>query len=615
MNNITVTSPEGVEVTLNLDVELLLKDHIVIGSPEPISNNPEVVLNTTEPTITLDPEPAVLPKPVLSTPSPYPFTPEAPVNVTPIEKEPSAGTKPIVSSPGSVDMEPKPAPLVLPDPVTSLPSPAPFIPEEPIEPEEPTAPDLTEPDIDEPIEPEAPTIPAPDTQYAFPEDWELKPAQSTPEKITVPKGLDNIADVKYIGAFRALAGGESSSNYANGQIAYNPSRHSLYLAGHNTEGAICEVAIPETLSFADSAKDVVKAEVLQNYAKAVLTGPGQGSAMRVNGMLWDDGKLLVNSTVWYDGSGRNKRDMQVFDADALANGSKGYLTVEGNALASGYLGVIPENLQDSFGGATHFMGSASNHSITSRYSQGPSFYTFDPKTISQPDREPLELSDTLMAYVNQEVSKLKPATPKDSQYVKNKRLKAERMALGRLRTLQRNYVTGVVPTDLIQSYPYSPGKELVPGGSSFDKVSQPRSPLWNSLASARYSFIVPDTEFLVVLGRISGVRSGIGYKIKRPDFGRPEACHGGCPFDPSDVNNSFLIYRISDMLSAENYWETRPVAYGSWSHPFDNKGKASVSGATFDHTTGNLYLSISGAGKVGQYDKPPLIIGYNIQAK
>ena len=55
-----------------------------------------------------------------------------------------------------------------------------------------------------------------------------------------------------------------------------------------------------------------------------------------------------------------------------------------------------------------------------------------------------------------------------------------------------------------------------------------------------------------------------------------------------------------------------PYAYGAWSVPFDDNGSHSIIGGTFDEESGVLYLTLSKAGQVGTYDRPPVIVAFQI---
>ena len=107
-----------------------------------------------------------------------------------------------------------PAPVEAPPPVNPAPpeEPAPVPPEEPAPPppEEPAPPPPEEPAPPPPEEP-APPPSSPEGQVLFDEDIAKDIRQSIPTDVNIPLGIQATLDVEYLGAFRANAGGESSS--------------------------------------------------------------------------------------------------------------------------------------------------------------------------------------------------------------------------------------------------------------------------------------------------------------------------------------------------------------------------------------------------------------------
>jgi len=382
--------------------------------------------------------------------------------------------------------------------------------------------------------------------------------KSSPQSPHIPLALGKHFVVRYQGAFRALARGESSSNYAVGTLGLNPQRNSIYLAGHAHHNAIAEFAIPSNLSFEQDPKRIVKAKVLQPYVRVLSDANKKPKAShgnltnRINGILYFKGKLLVTSEIWYDGGGRNKDNLQVLDADNLSANSKGMLQLEGAAQAAGYMFPIPKALHNKFG-AEYGLGWSSVYSITSRYSQGPSFFTFDPQDAFDIDIK-----------LNRQIS-----------------------------------------TRAIQVYPFGGDKDLVKGASKYSNA--PASPVWSAMSKGRYGFIVPNSNIFMVLGSHGGIHAGIGYKI-RQDTGR--LCGGGCTVKASDNYNYFWLYNINDMLNSENPWDSKPFSYGKWILPY----KGSLNGATFDIDNNMLYITIANAARVGDYDRPPLIVAYQIKS-
>lgn len=308
-----------------------------------------------------------------------------------------------------------------------------------IPPPEPEPP-IIEPEPEEPAEP---------TEFLFPEDWAEEQVQSTPSNIVLPKGISNLFDVEYLGAFRVESGGGKGSNSAVGSLGFNAKNHSLFLAGHMSDGAIAEFKIPDALSFSDNVRDMPKAEVLQSYAP-VLEGTGNN---RINGILQYSDYLLVTSEIYYDANGKNKNNLQVLNVDDLTQPSKPILQLEGEATIAGYMSPIPENMQMYLGGK-YLVGWSSIYAINNRYSQGPSMAIFDPQTAIDSDLD--------------------------------------------------------VPVNIKQVYPFSSETMIVDNAT--DTTMSP-SPIWSLLAKGRYGFIIPDTSLFLVVGSNGGIHSGIGYKI------------------------------------------------------------------------------------------------------
>ena len=215
---------------------------------------------------------------------------------------------------------------------------------------------------------------------------------------------------------------------------------------------------------------------------------------------------------------------------------------------------IPQEWQADFGGA--FMtGWSSVHSIIGRYSVGPSLFNFDSTTL---------LVDTAAN-------------------------------------------SGPINATAFMNFPHGGGNYLSPDALPASPSSA--SPIWNFLSRAVYGFIVPGTSTYAVFGSSGGVDSGIGYKITQ-DSGR--LCGGHCSYEAADTYNYYWLFDVKEILNATQVYDIQPYASGRLSVPFDNQGKHRIKGGTFDPATGMLYLSLGGAGQVGNYDRPPLIVGYQV---
>jgi hypothetical protein len=157
------------------------------------------------------------------------------------------------------------------------------------------------------------------------------------------------------------------------------------------------------------------------------------------------------------------------------------------------------------------------------------------------------------------------------------------------------------------NFAYSGGHYLSP--DALETQGGSASALWNFLSRAIYGFIVPGTRTFAVFGSSGGIHSGIGYKITQDNGNH---CGGYCAYGSDDYYNYYWLFDIEEILDAVEPYDIQPYAYGAWSVPFDDNGDHRIIGGTFDGGNGILYLSLSGAGQVGEYDRPPLIVAYRL---
>ena len=406
--------------------------------------------------------------------------------------------------------------------------------------------------------PTATETPKEDIQVLFAEDIAEDIRQSEPKNSNLPLGLQATLDIEYLGAFRVLADGESSSDYAVGTLGFNPNNNSIFMAGHSYQNAIAEFAIPSQLSFETQASKIPEAAVLQQYVKVLNKKEIGNTTDKINGLLYYKQNLLVSSEIWYDGAASNADNLQVFSnaLDINSSAYKGMLQVAGKAKAAGYMFKVPSELREKIG-SEYLTGWATNNAIVSRYSHGPSLYRFNPE----------QAIDSVLS------------------------------------------VDRTIDTDALMVFPFSDDKQLVQGS---DLYTLDVSPVWGAITKAHYGFIIPRTTYFLAIGRHSGLHSGIGYKITQSNG---NLCGGPCSFDINDIYNYFWIFDVDEMLDADKPWLVKPITYGKWSHPYDKNGARGVIGGTYDDQKNVLYLAISGAGKTGTYDFPPLIIGYQVKAK
>ena len=383
-------------------------------------------------------------------------------------------------------------------------------------------------------------------------------AQVPPDAVADPELL-GIEDVTYVGAFRVSSDdfGASNANYAVGTLAYNPQHHSLFLAGHAQHNCIAEFAIPTPGQATDVASLPLVEAPLQPFTALLDAAPGGNpeELNRVTGMLWIDGSLIVNAENWYDAGGTGvDTTLVVRDASDLAGAVDGYFELGGAAHAGGYLGPVPPEWQSALGG-THLTGWASNYSIISRYSIGPSLFVLDPQDLL--------------------------ATGPGAQ--------------------------GPIATSVLMDFPHADARYLGADALTTQQGSAPA--LWNFLSRAMVAFIVPGTRTLAAFGSSGGVDSGIGYKITQDDG---NLCGGYCAYAADDYYNHYWFFDLDEILAASEPWEPRPYAFGRWSVPFDDGGRHAILGGTYDPEGHTLYLALDGAGQVGEYDRPPQILVFSV---
>jgi hypothetical protein len=68
---------------------------------------------------------------------------------------------------------------------------------------------------------------------------------------------------------------------------------------------------------------------------------------------------------------------------------------------------------------------------------------------------------------------------------------------------------------------------------------------------------------------------------------------------------------VEDIANAGNPWEPRPYAHGVWELPYaTDPASHRVIGATVGD--GVLYVALANAARVGTYDRPPLILTFDL---
>ena len=388
----------------------------------------------------------------------------------------------------------------------------------------------------------------------------------------------------YQGAFRLSGDG---NDYAIGTLAYNSKRHSLFVAGHAHYNSIAEYPIPDTSLLNPTISAVTNlpqtGSVLQPYTAvmdlASRNNNNPDNLDRITGLLYDanTGALVVNAEVWYDTLGATRTTALIANATNMQNTTiRGFAKLAGASQSAGYMGVIPQSLRSDFGDKTYYSGWSSVYSVIQRYSVGPSCWIISSNSF---------VADMVNACKN-----TNPANCKNHN----------------------------IPATAHMNFPYG---NCLPNGDTncYEMEDQgtpgpfpPANPIWNALSRAMYAFFLPSQRLYVAIGSMAGLESGIGYKAVQNNG---IECSGQCQYDVNDVYNYFWIFRVEDMINAGNVWDPRPVAYGKWSIPFDGNGKHVIIGATLNANQTVLYVALEGAGKVDDYDYPPLIVQFELKQK
>lgn len=389
------------------------------------------------------------------------------------------------------------------------------------------------------------------------------------------RGRATISDFQYAGAFRLAPGrhggdGDTfTADYAVGALAYHPSRKSLFLAGHAQQTRIAEFPLtgitPSLLVLDDVSLLPVTNDPLQGFVSPLDKANNEENLDRISGMLvTDDGSLIVNVERWYNPVGANTiSDTTVFvqQASDLTTVKSGLYEMSCRSEGAGYMGNIPTEWQADFGGATQYTGWSSVYSGDGDYSHGPSLFGFSASGI-QDSAAPLIATTPFMNY---------PFTGGSAQWLSPRATEY--------------------------------GTQGTPG------PFPPADPIWNNLSAGVYGFFVPQSDTFAVIGSSAGLTSGLGYKAVQSNG---NFCGGPCAYEPDDYYNYYWLYDINDIVGAQNVWEPRPYDYGTWDVPYGDNEKRLIVGGTMDEDHSILYVAVANAGQVGEWDRPPLIVTFQL---
>jgi hypothetical protein len=376
-------------------------------------------------------------------------------------------------------------------------------------------------------------------------------AQSSLPRMTIDQ-------MQYQGAFRLPSGnfGTSSANYSYGAIGYNPDRKSLYVAGNEQEGAIAEFAVPEIVNSTSLGSLKTAGTPLQpfvNITRKASIDVGQG--IRISGIFYSGGKLLVNVYRFYDQSPfLSKPTLILPNANNLQGSTpSGYISTGSGSAAAGWVSPIPQELQAMLGG-THMCGftASTARAIAYNTSEGPAAYSFNPVTA----------------------------------------MASNASSIGTTELLHYSLDDGLVTREALYNNDHS-------------------NKLWTFVSEGSFGMVMPGTRTYMVLGGSGGHESGVAYGD--PPYGGYKAYY---PLDKNDRYPYYWLYDVNDFDKVRKGQmkssAVRPYAYGKFNVPFSSTGNwTPVTGGSYDETTGTLYLSIYRADSQSG-GNPPVIVAYKV---
>lgn len=369
-----------------------------------------------------------------------------------------------------------------------------------------------------------------------------------------PTRLLQQSDFAYRGSFLLPSDsfGESSVNWSPGVIEVNGD--SLFIVGNDQDDAIAEFQLP---AIRVAPTDWIVAQPPEQGFNKVFNRLSRNTENldQITGMELQGDSLVLNTIEYYDAPADNRLTTLIINnPDNLSSSTvAGPYAMRGSARASGWISRVPPEWQSSLG-CTHISGASSGGPIIARHSVGPSAFC-------------VNLSEVV-------------ASPK------KKRIDARELLGFSLRYPLRD--------DLFNE-------------SGDNK-------LWTHISNATYGFIVPGTSTYATFGNSGGHASGLGYKLKRPDG---SACPGYCANDPSDSTRFFWLWDVRDLWrvarGGKAASQIEPYAWGEWPLPFGVPDTARLGGASYDESTGVLYVTLLNVFSNREPGKnPPIVLSYTI---
>lgn len=365
-----------------------------------------------------------------------------------------------------------------------------------------------------------------------------------------------IEEIKWVGGYRLPLSevGDSRIAYTEGTFTLAKGASSIFVVGHSHHQAIAEMSVPKIKKDGDITK-LNMANIVQPYKKVLnrsKTG-NKDNLNRISGLEVINQQLWVNAIEFYDADANAKlTSLVVREPDNLEKSSiDGFFSLKGAAHASGWISKIPGTWQKQLL-SDYITGYASNPSINSRLSIGPTAFTFSPYGV-----------------------------------------------------LDGALKSGFVSTNAILDFSLKTPLH----SDRYNKSGE--NNLWTEISAAVYGFIVPGTQTYLVVGHSGGHKNGIGYKIKQNNGNE---CGGPCSKDHKDNYNYYWMWSVNDLVRVNQGTlkphMPKPYEYGY----FDKKRRSwKIIGADFDEKSRQLHILYESKDrKQSRYEAAPLMLVYQI---
>ncbi len=417
------------------------------------------------------------------------------------------------------------------------------------------------------------------------------------------------SDLKYIGAFvvTPTAQTEGSTGFSAGRICVNEATNSFFMNGldtsqGNTAITIAEFPLPALVNSTVLGDLNSTGAPLQAYSSFYTRIPFQTAenTRNIANMKLINGRLFVTTYDPYSAGGTIPLE-NLFVVETpfdLANSAvTGYITIENNNYANGWISPIPAAHQAALGG-DWLIGNARRDSVNSRWSLGPSAFSFN-------------VADLLAAGNGDTVNNIELL-----KYPIDNRLWWQIPGANNW-----NYAGGHYFTDP-NFPPWKLGEEpnTTPSNWNWKPDGVLDNDIWTEVSRAEYGFIVPGTNTYLTLGRVGGLRKGMAYKIWPINWAAEgvtaaSKTSGEHPFDYQDWDNFVWMTDVQDLIDHKNglitSYDSVPYEYGPIVLPFQdlttNGMSYTITSADYVEASNKLYISLSrGSGA------SPIILVYQI---